>query len=227
MLRSLVQALRLWSWGGIACDLVVVNAEPPSYLTSLQREIVTLRERHVAGSDAESSPGGAAAGGFYMLRADELSAEELSTLQALARVRLNADGRPLLHHVQEWTATHEQAFEERHETSTSVVARPPGITAGAPAASTGEFARASGEFSFEVSARSSPEQALDQRAGQPRLRRTAFRSRRRLHLGGEQPPEPAHRLVERPRGRPAGRMVPPAGSQDHGGVERGPVGLGR
>ena len=38
LLRSLAQALRLWSWGGVACDLVVVNAEPASYQMALQRE---------------------------------------------------------------------------------------------------------------------------------------------------------------------------------------------
>ena len=38
LLRSLAQALRLWSWGGIACDLVVVNAESASYQMAVQRE---------------------------------------------------------------------------------------------------------------------------------------------------------------------------------------------
>ena len=35
LLRSLAQALRLWSWGGVACDFVVVNHEPASYLMPL------------------------------------------------------------------------------------------------------------------------------------------------------------------------------------------------
>ena len=43
LIRSLAQALRLWSWSGIACDLVVVNAEPASYLMAVQRELSAMR----------------------------------------------------------------------------------------------------------------------------------------------------------------------------------------
>ncbi|HWK84003.1 MAG TPA: glucoamylase family protein, partial [Caldimonas sp.] len=50
LLRTLAQALRLWSWGGIACDLVVVNHEPPSYEMALHRQIKTLKEAHAAAS---------------------------------------------------------------------------------------------------------------------------------------------------------------------------------
>ena len=35
LVKALAQALRLWSWGGVACDLVIVNAEPASYLMAL------------------------------------------------------------------------------------------------------------------------------------------------------------------------------------------------
>ncbi|MDD5335182.1 MAG: glucoamylase family protein, partial [Rhodoferax sp.] len=155
LLRSLAQALNQWSWGGIACDLVVINAEPISYLMPLQREIAALRERHEADSAAQSSASNPACTGFHVLRADELSVEELSTLKTLARVRLRADGRPLLHHVQEWIESHEQAFEQRHGISTAalaVVAAP----ALAAAASVGEFDAASGEFRFGVGARLRP-----------------------------------------------------------------------
>ncbi|MDO9164516.1 MAG: carbohydrate-binding protein, partial [Rhodoferax sp.] len=148
LLRSLAQALSLWSWGGVACDLVVVNAEPASYLMALQREIAALRDRHVADSGAQA---GAATTGFHLLRADEISGEELSTLRALARVRLHADGRPLVLHVQEWIKLHEQAFEQRHARSTSAVAVAAGGMA-VVAAPVGEFAEPSGEFRFEVRA---------------------------------------------------------------------------
>ena len=150
LLRTLAQALRLWSWGGIACDLVVVNAEPASYLMALQREIAELRDRHTAHSAAELGPNRAAATGLHLLRADELSAAELATLQALARMRIDADGRPLLHHVQAWAARHELALEERQHTASVALQ----ASAGAPrtvAAPVGEFAQPSGEFQFEVS----------------------------------------------------------------------------
>ncbi len=171
LLRSLAQALRLWSWGGIACDLVVVNAEPASYLMALQRELTELRDRHLADSAAEreaesgAPPGashanpGRAANGFHLLRAGELSADELSTLQALARVRFEADGRPLLHHVQAWSALHEQALEDRQQVSTSELAMAADVAGdlagGRPAAvqaSVGSFAPGSGDFRFDVGA---------------------------------------------------------------------------
>ncbi len=155
LLRSLTQALSLWLWGGISCDLVVVNTEPASYLMALQREITSLRERYVSDSGEKSARGGPAATGFYLLRADELSPGELSTLQACARVRLHADGRPLVSHVQEWVAMHEKAFEQRHDTSTFAVAVASGALADVPA-SVGAFDPASGEFRFDVSARLRP-----------------------------------------------------------------------
>jgi cyclic beta-1,2-glucan synthetase len=151
LLRSLAQALSLWSWGGIACDLVVVNAEPASYLMPLHREIAALRERHMADSGAQAGP---SVTGFHMLRVDELSREELSTLQAQARVRLHADGRPLVVHVQELNELHEQDFEQRHDRSSTAVA----VTSGHAAvpAPVGEFMASSGEFRFEVSANLRP-----------------------------------------------------------------------
>ncbi len=152
LLRALAQALRLWAWGGVACDLVVLNAEPASYQMALHREATALHERHDAHSAAQ---GGPASTGFHVLRSAELSADELSTLQTLARVRLQADGRPLVHHVQAWSDLHEVAFEERHDTSTAALAI--GRTANASlTAPVGEFAAASGEFRFDVGERLRP-----------------------------------------------------------------------
>jgi cyclic beta-1,2-glucan synthetase len=152
MLRSLAQALRVWSWGGIACDLVVVNTEPASYQMTLQREIASLQRRRA--SDGSPQPGPDTAM-LHVLRGDEISADELSTLQALARVHLHADGRPLQHHVQEWATLHEQAFEERHATSTTALLA--GTHASfAAAAPAGEFVAAAGEFRFAVGAQLRP-----------------------------------------------------------------------
>jgi hypothetical protein len=117
LLRSLAQALRLWSWGGIDCDLVVVNAEPASYAMPLQRELAALCERH--GADA-AAQGGASTTGFTVLQAHDISADELSTLRCLARVQMQADGRPMLLHTREWIALHEEAFERRHDVSAAV-----------------------------------------------------------------------------------------------------------
>ena len=153
LLRAMAQALNLWAWGGIACDLVIVNSQPASYDMALHREIALLRERHAKDTSVQS---GLATTGFYELRADALSANELSTLNAHARFRLHADGRPLAHHVQEWIALHENAFDERYEKSTTrVVANPP--KSFATAVSQGNFSDTGDEFTFQVGAELRPE----------------------------------------------------------------------
>ena len=158
LLRTLAKALRLWSWGGVGCDLVIVSTEPNSYLMALEREIVTLRERH----DADHAAGHSLSG-FHLLRAEVLSDAELNTLQTLACLRLHADGRPLLHHVDEWLDQHEQALDERQGNSTTDVEC--SITAGSVSRPTGtapvgrfgsEGSVEQGEFKFEVSATSRP-----------------------------------------------------------------------
>ncbi|MDE2297761.1 MAG: carbohydrate-binding protein, partial [Burkholderiales bacterium] len=83
LLRSLVQALRMWSWAGVACDLVVINAEPTSYLMALQRDVSALREQFSAQNSGQPGAGNTS---FHVLRADEVSADELGTLRSLARV---------------------------------------------------------------------------------------------------------------------------------------------
>ncbi len=155
LLRTLTKALRVWSRGGVACDLVVVNTEPVSYQLALHREIAALRERYVAESAADLSAGSPSVTGFYLLRADEISNDELSTLQNLARARLNADGRPLTHHVNEWNELHERAFGRRRLASSTAVAVTPFTTAVVPPP-TGEFAEASNEFRFDVNATLAP-----------------------------------------------------------------------
>jgi cyclic beta-1,2-glucan synthetase len=147
LLRSLAQGLRLWAWGGMSCDLVVVNAEPASYQMPLNRELMALRDRHAAESAAQPGTVGTA---LHVLRAEELSSDELSTLQRLARVHLQADGRPLLHHVQAWAALHELELQRRQEISTTVLATA-ALNAAAVPTTGGEFAAASGEFRFDAS----------------------------------------------------------------------------
>ena len=181
LLRTLTQALRLWSWGGVACDLVVVNAEAASYQMALHREIGALRDRHAADSAAdarltEGADGTASAAltALHLLRAEELSVGELSTLHGLARIVLQADGRPLVHHLQAWTQRHEADLEARQNTSTTAVPVWPALidvatnvaTNAAPNAaheadvSQGQFAAPdsanAGSYTFNVSTRQRP-----------------------------------------------------------------------
>ncbi|OIQ78854.1 N,N'-diacetylchitobiose phosphorylase [mine drainage metagenome] len=150
MLRSLAKALRLWSWSGLACDLVVLNFEPNSYAMALQREIASISERLAA--DAVTSTSLTA---LHLLRAQELSSDEVSTLHNLARLHLHADGRPLAHHLQEWLALHEAALEKRDESHPVVIP----ITRArlAVTASKGAFDAKTGAFSFAVSASVRPQ----------------------------------------------------------------------
>ena len=147
LLRTLVQALRVWSWSGVACDVVVVNAEPSSYLMPLQRDAHALRDQFAAQNGGHP---GSAATSFQVLRAEDLSADDLGTLRALARVHFNADGRALAHHLQDWIELHEAALEERQ--TTSVAPLPIAVGAGAePRATEGRFTPDSGDFRFDTS----------------------------------------------------------------------------
>ena len=162
LLRTLAKALRLWSWGGLGCDLVVVNAEPASYLMALHREIGALRDRHGADHRADPNTGECS---FHLLRSDDLSTADLATLQALARVRLVADGRTLEHHVQEWAAQHDQARELRASRSTTALPHTPrdapqGVAEDSMSAlplGGGSFAPLSGEFSFTAGSGQRPQ----------------------------------------------------------------------
>lgn len=148
MLRSLAQALKLWSWGGVACDLVIIDAEPASYLRSLHHEINALREHHATGTAAAD----AGRASLHLLAADDLSLDERVTLRALSRLWLDADGRTLAQQVEQWALLHEQAMAERFDTPTSVVGRTLGRR-DAAFPPKGAFDDASGEFHFRVSAR--------------------------------------------------------------------------
>ena len=154
LLRSMVQALRIWSWAGVACDMVVINAEPASYLRSLQHEISALQERFTADMGSPANPNGAAMG-FHVVRVEELTSSEMSTLRSLARVWLHADGRPLALHVKQLGELHEQAFEDRDAVSTTPVAMA-GSSAGAMPAPVGSFDAVTGEYAFSINAHLRP-----------------------------------------------------------------------
>ena len=145
MLRSLMQALSIWAWAGVACDLVVINSEPPSYLMELQREINFLRERFGTASGAEKNGGNL---GFFCMPLAELSVVEISTLTSRARLCLVADGRPLAHHMAEWMARHAAARAASRGAIT--VWQPERRPAIAPVPPQGEFVANSGEFTFAV-----------------------------------------------------------------------------
>ena len=141
VIRALGQALRLWAWGGVACDLVVINAEPSSYQMPLQQNLASLRDQIASSPNANLMA-------LHVLRDGELQPIELETLRALARLEFKADGRPLSHHVDEWLALHQAALARRDAESSSVLpiarGRAPGLRR-----PTGRFMN-DGAFRFDV-----------------------------------------------------------------------------
>jgi cyclic beta-1,2-glucan synthetase len=148
LLYVLALVLREWTRAGVPCDVVVLSREMHSYEMPLQRELTLLQEHHAADLQAHAGPD---VTGLHLLRTDQLLAEQISTLQSLARVQLQADGQALLHQVRAWC--------ERHETPL------PGLWSGgsqrrdpvplrlrqtALAPTTGAFARDGGVFAFKV-----------------------------------------------------------------------------
>ncbi|MDP3829190.1 MAG: hypothetical protein Q8Q74_21770, partial [Polaromonas sp.] len=148
LVHSLLRAQPWWAFGGLAVDVVVVNSEVNSYLMPLQRDILALRDRltqavqHSFPRDQAAS----ATAGFFLLREQEMSIGEKSALTGLARVVLNADGRPLEVQV---AALRESWLPKR----AGVVAQTPlagHAAVAAAAAAPGGFDTASGEYRFEL-----------------------------------------------------------------------------
>ncbi|MGQ0595914.1 GH36-type glycosyl hydrolase domain-containing protein [Aquabacterium sp.] len=149
LLRALAQGLRLWSWAGVACDLVIINSEANSYYMPLHHEITALRDRYLADMGADAPASSQVRNGYHVVHADDLSSPERQTLEALARLRIQADGRPLQHHALEWAAGHELALADRSDIAVSAVAvTQPGQQH--VAAPTGQFTAVSGAFQFDV-----------------------------------------------------------------------------
>ena len=76
------------AWGGMPCDLVVLNTEPRSYLMPLQLDLKALRERYASETGANAP----SAGGLYVQFADDVNPPERAVLRLLARAYLHADG---------------------------------------------------------------------------------------------------------------------------------------
>ena len=149
LVDTLLRAQPWWGFGGVACDLVVINSEPHSYLMPLQRDIEALRSR-VAQQTQNSFPRNDAAG-FYLLRDAELAPGEKAALSSLARAVFTADGRTLEAQV---AALRESAgaSEEAAATPQVPIARLPALAhvADTVTAPHGSFDAQSGEFIFEV-----------------------------------------------------------------------------
>ena len=153
LVNALLRAQPWWTFGGLAVDVVVVNSEPNSYLMPLQRDILALRDRlmQAVQHSFPDSTSAAQSSGFFLLREQETAVSEKAALAGLARVVLNADGRPLEVQV---AALRESALPAQAgaPARAALLGR---STASAPSAAAvalppGRFDPESGEFQFEL-----------------------------------------------------------------------------
>ncbi|MET0518728.1 MAG: glucoamylase family protein [Burkholderiaceae bacterium] len=157
LVQVLKKALRLWSATGVGVDLVVSNDEPTSYLSPVQNQLQQLQAR-LQGQTQGRPP--ALCSTLHLLHDAELAPDVRSTLQTLARLKLLADGRPLVQQMDRWLDEHQRASGLRDSVRRLTVpdALPaelawPREAAPPPA---GEFDPRSGAFRFAVSAGRQP-----------------------------------------------------------------------
>ena len=150
LVHLMVRALIAWTSAGQGVDLVVVNGEPSSYLTPVQHHLQLLLQRQpspdAAGPSADRPV-------LRLLRSADLSVDERYTLQALARVRLQADGRPLSEQVQRWLDRQQRDQDARDRVGTWPVVQPwaTAQTRAQATAPKGAFAAEDGRYDFAVS----------------------------------------------------------------------------
>ena len=157
LVHALLRAQPLWSFGGLAVDVVILNSEVNSYLMPLQQGILGLRDRtrqQVANSFPHNE-----VGGFFLLREYEITAPEKAVLAGLARFIFIADGPPL----EQQVASLQGASGLRRRTVPTTAAPEKAIVAdpaAAPLAAVqlphGSFDMGSGEFRFEANSRQRP-----------------------------------------------------------------------
>ena len=110
LLQGLKKALRWWTSNGLGVDLVVLNAEPASYLSPVQHTLQQLRDRlHMQTHTVPLAQRSV----LHVLSDAALTADERFTLQSLARVRLHADGRSLAQQMDRLIEEHAQDRSRR------------------------------------------------------------------------------------------------------------------
>ena len=148
---QLCSMLPLWTAGGLALDLVVVNAEPASYLALAQHALTPIVEQAARHEDASVPLHRRAR--LHVLQVHELSAQELAALSALARVSLHADGRSLTQLIDRLWSLHDDDHDRRERGRREPVRWPvPAPDARAPSGGFGDSA----DYRFEVNRRRLP-----------------------------------------------------------------------
>ncbi|WP_077037891.1 glucoamylase family protein, partial [Pelomonas sp. KK5] len=145
LVQSLKKGLRWWTAAGLGVDLVVTNGEPASYLAPVQQQLMQLQARQQAQAHHDLPEHLRCK--LHLLREQDLTADERFTLQALARLKLLADGRPLAQQL-------ERLLEEQPQPSRAQqwpVAEPLALRPrGTPLPPDGHFHPEHGAFQFEL-----------------------------------------------------------------------------
>ncbi|MDP3355671.1 MAG: glucoamylase family protein [Polaromonas sp.] len=157
LVHALLRAQPLWSFGGLAVDVVILNSEVNSYLMPLQLGILALRER--TRQQVQTSFPHNEAGDFFLLREHEIAASEKAVLAGLARFIFIADGRPLeqqLTTLQGASGLRRRVVPATPTPDKTVLAHAtaPPLTAGQQPL--GRFDATTGEFRFEANSRQRP-----------------------------------------------------------------------
>ncbi len=84
--KQLLQAHQYWRIKGIACDLIILNEHPPSYIQDLSDEV------HAAIMASGESVIMDRPGGVFLRRTDVMNEEETALLRSMARVHIVCDG---------------------------------------------------------------------------------------------------------------------------------------
>ncbi len=84
LVRELLVAHTYWRLHGLKADLVILNREPASYEQPLQQQLLRLVEAHSLHTGMNT------AGGGYLLKADQIPAEDLNLILTVAQVALGA-----------------------------------------------------------------------------------------------------------------------------------------
>lgn len=124
-------------------DVVVLDAEPPSYLAPVSRALRSLAEQQTHGRCR-----------VHVLSDETVGPDTRFALNMLARVRWFADGRPLAQQLERLGQSHEQAAKARRgagATLVSALAAPPGAEA-----PDSDFEADSGACRFELTEQSQP-----------------------------------------------------------------------
>lgn len=84
--RQLLNVHHYWRLKGIACDLVILNEHPPTYLQELNDELLSIV---MASSESGllDRPGG-----VFIRRTDILKPEDIMLLHSIARIQVDCDG---------------------------------------------------------------------------------------------------------------------------------------